>query len=111
MDIEINDNPQNNQTQKKNRIFIGKLWINTITKEGENKGKKFMSKKNDNKFKKMTIGINEQINIFPNKKRKGVKDADFRISLLTDQNVPEGINNSQKQNTEVETSEIDAIII
>ena len=108
--MEINDNPQANQQTKKNRLFIGKLWVNTITKEGENKGVKFMSGNIDNKFKKITIGVNDQINIFPNNKRKGIKDADFRISLLTDQDIPEGINGPTPQNKEVKKSEADIIM-
>jgi uncharacterized protein (DUF736 family) len=109
MEIETNDNPQTNQT-KKNRVFIAKLWINTITKEGENKGKKFMSGNIDNKFKKITIGVNDQINIWPNKKRPNVRDADFRVSLLTDQKVPENVNGPTKEDKEVQPSEIDAIM-
>ena len=106
MEIETNDNPQANQT-KKNRVFFAKLWINTITKEGENKGKKFMSGNIDNRFSSFTIGVNDQINIFPNKKREGVRDADFRVSLLTDQNIPEGINGPAKKDKEIQPSEIE----
>ena len=106
MEAVIEDNPQN----KKNRVFFAKLWINTITKEGENKGKKFMSGNIDNKFKKFTIGANDQINIWPNNKREGIKDADFRVSLLTDQDVPEGINGPTPQDREVQSSEIEAIM-
>jgi hypothetical protein len=106
MEAVIEDNPQN----KKNRVFFAKLWINTITKEGENKGKKFMSGNIDNKFKNFTIGANDQINIWPNKKREGIKDADFRVSLLTDQDVPENINGPAKEEKEIQTSEIEAIM-
>lgn len=105
MEMEINKNPQTSQQTKKNRLFIGKLWVNTINTEGENKGKKYMSGNIDNKFSKITIGINDQINIFPNNKRKGVRDADFRISILTDQELPEGINGPVPQTKEPATEE------
>ena len=110
MEIEINENPQANQQTKKNRIFFAKLWINEITKEGENKGVKYMSGNIDNKFSKITIGVDDQINIFKNKKREGKRDADYRVSLLTDQDVPEEINGPVKQNTKMKTEEIDEIM-
>ena len=110
MEIEINENPQANQQTKKNRIFFAKLWINEITKEGENKGVKYMSGNIDNKFSKITIGINDQINIFKNKKREGKRDADYRVSLLTDQEIPEGVNGPAPQDQEVKVEEIDEIM-
>ncbi len=111
MEMETNDNPQANQT-KKNVVFVGKLWINTIKKEGDNKGKKYMSGNIDNKFKSFTIGVNDQIQVWSNKKRPNVRDADFRISILTDQDVPENVNGPTKQKTEekVEQTEADTIL-
>ena len=100
--METNENPQT----KKNVVFVGKLWINTIQKEGKNKGKKYMSGNIDNKFKKFTIGTNDQIQIWPNKKREGIKDADFRISILTNQDVPEGINSPTKKDKEVKQDDM-----
>ena len=101
MEMETNDNPQT----KKNVVFFGKLWVNTITKEGDNKGRKYMSGNIDNKFKKFTIGVDDQIQIWPNNKREGVKDADFRMSLLTDQEIPEGINGPAPQDKEIKKTE------
>ena len=106
MEVETNKNPQT----RKNRVFFAKLWLNTITKEGENKGMKYMSGNIDNKFKKFTIGINDQIQIWRNKKREGIKDADFRVSILTDQDVPENINGPQKQDKEVKQSEMESML-
>lgn len=104
--MEKNDNPQT----KKNVVFFAKLWLNTIKKEGENKGKKYLSGNIDNKFKKFTIGVNDQIQIWPNKKREGIKDADFRMSLRTDQEVPEDINGPAPQEKEVKKSEMDNML-
>jgi hypothetical protein len=106
MEIETNDNPQT----RKNRVFFAKLWLNTITKEGENKGMKYMSGNIDNKFKKFTIGVDDQIQIWRNKKREGIKDADFRVSILTDQDVPEGINGPVKKDEEVKQTEMDSML-
>ena len=106
MEVETNENPQT----KKNRVFFAKLWVNTIKKEGENNGKKYMSGNIDNKFKKFTIGLDDQIQIWKNKKREGVKDADFRMSILTDQDVPENINGPTKQDKEVKQTEMDSML-
>jgi len=110
MEATINQNPQANQQVKKNRVFFAKLWINTIKKEGENFGKKYMSGNIDNKFKKFTITQGEQIQIWKNKKREGVKDADYRVSLLTDQAVPEGINGPTKQDQEIKIEAVDEMM-
>ena len=110
MEAVINKNPQANQQTKKNRIFFAKLWVNTITKEGENKGKKYMSGNIDNKFENFTIGVNDQINIWKNKKRDGKRDADYRVSLLTDQPIPEGINGPTKQDEEIKIEEVNDIM-
>ena len=110
MEIETNDNPQS-QSQKKNIVFFAKLWINTVSKEGKRKGEKFMSGNIDNKFKNFTIGFNDQLQVWKNNKRTGKRDADFRVSLLTDQDVPDNINGPTSQNTEVKEKDIaDAIM-
>lgn len=110
MDTLINDSGQ----PKKNVLFLAKAWLNTITKDGANKGKKYMSGNIDNKFKgiivvyedanknihKIPVKISDQIQIWPNSKREGKKDADFRISIQTEAELPEGINGTPKENTE-----------
>lgn len=119
MEIKTNDNPQNSN-QKKNIVFFAKLWINTVQKESKRKGEKFMSGNIDNNIENIKIGVEDQIQIWKNKKREGInpktkrpyRDADFRISILTDQDVPENINGPTKQKTEekVEQTEADTIM-
>lgn len=117
MEIETNDNPQTNQ-KKKNIVFFAKLWINTVQAEGKHKGETFMSGNIDNKLKNIKIGIDDQIQIWKNSKRDGInpktnkpyKDADFRVSLLTDQDVPSDINGPTKQDKEVKQEEADKIL-
>ena len=110
MDTLINDSGQT----KKNVLFLAKAWLNTITKDGAHKGKKYMSGNLDNKFKglivvfedadkkihKIPVKISDQIQIWPNSKREGKNDADFRISILTEAELPESINGTPKENTE-----------
>lgn len=111
MEATINKNPQTNQQVKKNRVFFAKLWVNTITKEGEHKGKKYMSGNIDNKFANFTISQGDQLQIWKNEKREGKRDADFRVSLLTDQSIPEGINSPTKQNQEIKVEAVEEMIL
>lgn len=105
MKIKVNKNSQT-QNQKKNIVFFGKLWINTVEKEGKHKGEKFMSGNIDNRFEEIILGNDDQIQVWKNNKREGKKDADFRISLLTDQDVPDDINGPTSQDIEVKEKDI-----
>ena len=116
MDTIMNDSGQT----KKNVLFLAKAWINTITKDGANKGKKYMSGNLDNKFKglivvfedtnkkihKIPVKISDQIQIWPNNKRPNVRDADFRISILTDSELPKDINGQTEKDTETKQDNI-----
>lgn len=65
-------------TQK--RVFIGRAWINTVKKEGANKGVQFLNLKLD-KGVNVTLNEGDSISLWPNKKREGKVDADFRASI------------------------------
>lgn len=66
--------------KKMQRHFIGRAWINK-TQNGE-----FINCVLDKKKDAPIIlnGINDEcvFQLFPNKKREGKKDADYRLSLL-----------------------------
>ncbi len=74
----------NATTQKSSRQFIGKAWINKVEKPGSRyNGVKYLVMTLDNKFKSITIGQDEKMIAWPNAKRQGKKDADFRLSIVS----------------------------
>lgn len=83
--------PQSSQQTKRTTIFFGKLWKHTIQSEdSEHKGETFLSGNISNQLtingkkvpiKDFTIGINDNIQIWKNNKRKGKRDADYSLSL------------------------------
>lgn len=62
------------------REFIGKAWINEAT-VGKNAGTKFISVKLDRNIASVSIEAGQQITLWPNLKRDGKKDADYRVSV------------------------------
>ena len=74
----INATPEASQAPQ--RMFVGKAWINTV-REGKHQGTAFISLKLDRNIGGVTIGPNDQITLWPNQKRDGKKDADYRVSI------------------------------
>ena len=75
--------------QKKARLFLGGLWLNTV-KDGS--GRQYMSG---------YFGNNLQIQIWPNKNKKNDKAPDFNISLIeSDPKAKDGAAKAGDQNTD-----------
>ena len=66
---------------KSNREFIGRAWLN----ETRN-GKSFINIKLDRDIKTVSLAPSMRIELWPNTKREGKKDADYRLSIVD--NVP-----------------------
>lgn len=62
------------------REFIGKAWINTV-KQGKHEGTQFISVKLDRNISKVDISAGQGITLWPNVKREGKQDADYRVSI------------------------------
>lgn len=68
------------------RQFIGKGWVNLINKPGNKyNGVKYVNITLDNTIGDITIRNGEKLILFPNKKRAGKKDADFRLSVVSNE--------------------------
>lgn len=68
------------------RQFIGKGWVNLINKPGNKyNGVKYVNITLDNTIGDITIKNGEKLILFPNKKRAGKKDADFRLSVVSNE--------------------------
>lgn len=65
------------------RDFIGRAWVNVVQKEGENKGKSFIQIRLDRNIKELTVKGTDSFQLWPNVKREGKQDADFRLSVLS----------------------------
>lgn len=70
----------NNQRANVQREFIGRAWINEVKKEGSNQGTKFLNLKIDRGIDLTLVG-GDSLTLWPNKKREGKQDADFRVSV------------------------------
>lgn len=72
---------------KSSREFVGRGWINTVQKEGKAHGMQFINVRFDNGVQAIADldkkGVVMQL--WPNKKREGKQDADYRVSLVTPQ--------------------------
>lgn len=64
------------------RSFIGRAWVNTVQKEGPNKGKEFISISIDNTIASVMLKPGMTIQLWPNQKREGKQDADYRLSVV-----------------------------
>ena len=79
---------RNEQTPTK-REFIGKGWINTVEKEGKNKGVKYINVALDQDIETVEILKGSNILLWPQEKRDGIndktgqpfQDADYRVSI------------------------------
>ena len=63
------------------REFVGRVWEN-IVQEGEHKGTIFFNIRIDQTIKKVTLTPDSKVQLWPNKKRDGKKDADYRMSIV-----------------------------
>lgn len=68
------------KARSENKVeFVGSAWENEV-KEGAYKGTKFLSLKLDRGVS-LTLTDTDRISLFPNKKREGRQDADYRASV------------------------------
>lgn len=65
------------------RTFIGRAWINEVKKEGASKGVKFLNVTRDKGFEDITLKASDSLQLWPNPKREGKRDADFRLSVVS----------------------------
>jgi len=78
----------NTKTQKSNSIFIGKAWKN-IAQKGEHKGTEYLKMtidredKDHNPIELIEIKQTETLLFWPNNKREGKQDADYRVTLVS----------------------------
>lgn len=70
------------------REFIGKAWVNVV-KNGSMKGVEFLNITLDRDISEVVLAQGIQIQLWPNIKREGKNDADFRLSIVTP--VEEGV--------------------
>jgi len=66
------------------REFVGKAWIN-VTKSGEHEGVEYIKLVLDRGKKIEMNSDTESMLLWPNNKREGKKDADYRVSLVENQ--------------------------
>ena len=76
----VNSANANSNAVPMKRVFIGRAWINTVRKEGPSKGVQFLNLKFDRGMN-LTLGEGDQVSLWPNKKREGKVDADYRASI------------------------------
>jgi len=70
------------------REFIGRAWINIVKKEGALKGVEFMNVQIDNNIKEIVLKPTDKLQLWPNQQRSGKRDADYRLSIVTEETVP-----------------------
>ena len=66
------------------RTFIGRAWLNTVQKEGPSKGTQFLNISIDEAYAAITLTPQDKIQLWPNPKREGKQDADYRLSIVSD---------------------------
>lgn len=65
------------------REFIGRAWKNIVKKEdSEYKGVEFINLTLDQGIQEVVMKKGNRLQLWPNKKREGKQDADYRVSLL-----------------------------
>ena len=67
--------------QPTRREFVGRVWQNKV-REGEHKGKEFFSVRIDRAVNKLVLTPESRIQLWPNVKREGKQDADYRMSII-----------------------------
>ena len=70
---------------KSTREFIGRAWVNTIQKDGPLKGTQFLNISIDAAFSSITLCPSDKIQLWPNVKREGKQDADYRLSIVSEE--------------------------
>lgn len=64
--------------------FVGKAWVNTVNKEGSKvNGKSFINVSIDRQYKELTLQEGDRMQLWPNTKREGKNDADYRMSIIS----------------------------
>ena len=77
--MAVNSTPARPATK---RSFIGRAWINEA-KGGANKGTKFISVVFDRGVSgTIDLANGSNLMLWPNNKREGKRDADYRVSVL-----------------------------
>lgn len=69
----------NTSAQNMKRVFIGRCWKNTV-KQGTHQGVEFLNLKFD-RGTSVTLNEGDQVQLWPNTKREGKIDADYRASI------------------------------
>jgi len=69
------------QVKKDKREFIGKAWLNKVLK-GDHEGTEYINLTLDNNIQEVVIEKGNRLLLWPNEKREGKQDADFRVSLV-----------------------------
>jgi uncharacterized protein (DUF736 family) len=64
--------------QETKREFIGRAWMNKAKKDG----REYINIRFDKGVKVTNLDENCQMQLWPNTKREGKKDADLRLSIL-----------------------------
>lgn len=62
--------------------FIGRAWKNVYQKEGPRKGTEYLNVKLDATIASVTLKPEYCIQLWPNQKREGRQDADYRLSFV-----------------------------
>ena len=69
--------------QATEREFIGRAWINVVkNEESKYVGTEFINVTLDKDVNKVVINAGDKLQLWPNNKREGKKDADFRVSIV-----------------------------
>ena len=72
-----------NEQATTTREFVGRAWKNTVKNdESEYHGVKFINVVLDHDYESLTMKQESKLQLWPNKKREGKKDADYRVSLI-----------------------------
>ena len=65
------------------REFTGKAWNNTVNKEGSKaNGMNYINITLDNTIDVLSLKAGDKIQLWPNAKREGKQDADWRMSVI-----------------------------
>jgi uncharacterized protein (DUF736 family) len=74
-----------NENAVTKREFIGRAWINKVKKEGKNHGVEFISVRLDQAYETIQLDKGDRLLLWPNNKREGKQDADYRVSVVSDE--------------------------
>lgn len=67
--------------------FVGKAWVNVIDRESsKNVGKEYINIQLDRDIAEVTLKQGGRLLLWPNNKREGKQDADYRLSIQASQN-------------------------